>query len=227
MISKSGSVIDKLIRGYLHPVLKEKNFIRKERTWNRDARGFKDVIDVQASRWNEGESVSFTINLGVFVPSVYSICWGVDAPSFVKESDCIVRIRLGALLNDAPKDKKRDHWWDSNSSTDFEVSTSSTPNPADMETVGREVAKVIATRGISFLEQFDSLTAIHDFLIQDTGWEVRTPLGRIYLAIIKAQLGDLMGARQLLAELNTEKNRSWRERVFEVAGRLGSKLEWV
>ena len=158
--------------------------------------------------------MSFTINLGVFVPSVYRICWGVDAPSFVKESDCIVRIRLGALLNDAPKGKKRDHWWDSNNST-------------DMETVGREVAKVIATRGIAFLEQFDSLTAIHDFLIQDTGWEVRTPLGRIYLAIIKAQLGDLIGARQLIAEFNTEKNRSWRERVSEVAGRLGSKLESV
>lgn len=214
MSSKSGSVIDQMIRLYLHPVLKEKNFVRKERTWNRDARGFKDVIDVQASRWNEGESVSFTVNLGVFVPSVYSLCWGVDAPAFVKESDGIVRMRLGALLNDALKGKKRDHWWDINSS-------------AELETVGCEVAKFIATRGVSFLEQFDSLTAIHDFLTQDTGWEVRTPLGRIYLAIIKAQIGDLMGARQLLATFSTDTDCFWRERVSKVADRLGIKQEPV
>jgi hypothetical protein len=117
MTAPSGKFIDKLIRGRLHPSLKELGFVRKGRTWNRDVNALKHVVNVQSGMFNSPRGGDFTINLGVFVPSVYRVVRGREPSFFANEIDCVVRLRLGALMeggvlsSGASSGRKQDHWW--------------------------------------------------------------------------------------------------------------------
>lgn len=205
-------LIDELVRKYLDPPLRTNLFRRKARTWNRSRLSFVDVVDVQVSRWSDHASPSFTLNLGVFASSVYETCWQRAAPDFIKEVDCLVRVRLGALVGDASKSKLRDQWWKIH-------------DPSGFGSLGSEVAQLLVSRALPFFDQLDSLSALHNFLSQDTGTATTGPLGRIYLSIVKAELGDLNGSRQVLEELRARAPQAWMARISAVADRLGIRLE--
>jgi hypothetical protein len=129
------------------------------------------VIQVQAYRWNAAGAGSFTINLGVSVHSsdvaFIAIC-GAATPNVVKVTDCMVRTRIGAPMDDDGKGDRLDYWWD------FDVAT-------DLALLGREVAGILATRAVPFLKQFDSLESILGFLLEhenhtlQLSWSVSTP----------------------------------------------------
>ena len=217
MNTESGRFIDELIRRHIQPVLRERGFVRKARTWNRHRGTFIDVINVQASRWNANDSGSFTVNVGVFLPSVYSITWGKEPPSVAKVGDCIVETRLGdpsmdgeTLLKVAPKGQLLEQWWNFDASTDVDV-------------LGSQVAEVIVRQGLPFLEHFDSIEAIRDFLVERCNSPRGRPLDRINLAVIEARLGDLNSARQRLME--SKRLDGWGDWASAVANRLGISLD--
>lgn len=199
-----------MVREYLDPALKRAGFIRKARTWNRQRADFTDVVDVQASRWDSQGAVTFTVNLGVFVPAIYGAAWQKTPPDFIREVDCNVRLRLGALLADSPGSKQRDRWW-------------TVSKPSDLETVGQDVAASLVSRAIPFLGQLDSLSAIHDFLSNEPAVKTQDPLRRLYLAVVKAELGDVAASARMLGELYATAP-AWRDRVLAAAGQLGIRL---
>ena len=203
--------MDELVRRYIHPPLKEMGFVRRSRTWNREAGGMIDVINLQTSRWNEQSSGSFTINCGVFVPSIYTICWGKNAPSFPKEEDCLVRTRVGSLMTQGVRNQQKDFWWDLDSNTNLDV-------------LGGSLRALLLEKVLPFLNQFDSLNLIRAWWKKQGGWEVRTPLGLISLAIIEHQLGSDADAKELLEDLSKQRNTLWKKRVLEVSARLGIQL---
>ncbi len=213
MTAQSGRIIDQLIRKHVHPVLKGRGFLRKGRTWNRPRERFRDVIDVQASRWNEDSSGSFTINLGVYVQTAdvaFLALRDAETPAFVKVTDCSVRTRIGALMDNQAKGDRRDHWWDFDEATDLVL-------------LGQEVAGALATRAVPFLEQFDSLESVLGFLLDHEGHTLQLPLERIHAAAILAELGDRARARELLLE--AYEVEAWRDNAASAARHLGIGLE--
>jgi hypothetical protein len=168
-----------------------------------------DVVDVQASRWNEPGIQSFTVNLGVFAPSVYQTCWLKEPPSIARSEDCLVRHRLSEGLG-VLDGKQKEQWWTLRGS-------------ADVEEVGNQVSALLVTRAIPFFDRMDSLVAIHDVLETRTGADARTPLARIYLAAVKAELGDTAAARTILRDVGSTAPRAWRDRVTAVADELSRK----
>jgi len=207
------SSLDEMIRRTLHPSLMEKGFTHKARTWNRNVGWYIDVVDVQVGRWSRADEGDFTVNVGVFVPSVYKVFWGEDAPPFVAEERCVVRARLGALKNDGGlaednlKARPTDLWWD------FDAST-------DLEALGREVSELVVDLGLPFLEGLHSIEAVHRFLMTPHAErQVSVPYAYCYLAIIKAQMGDDIGAKRLLEHVG-QRWHSWQAVTSRVADQL-------
>jgi hypothetical protein len=206
----ASDVIDQVVRAFLDAPLREAGFTRKARAWNRRRGSLVDVVDVQASRWNEPGNRSFTVNLGVFAPSVYRICWQKEPPSFVREEECLVRCRLSEGLSEMLYGKQKEQWWTIHDS-------------ADVDKVGKEVAGLLASGAIPFFDKVDSLPAIHDVLEKSARPKTETPLARIYLAVVKAELGDSATAQSILKDIGTTAPSAWRERVSAVEGELSRK----
>jgi Domain of unknown function (DUF4304) len=205
----ASGVIDRVVRDFLDPPLRAAGFARKARVWNRSRTDLVDVVDVQGSRWNEPGNESFTVNLGVFKPTVYRTCWQKDPPSFVKGVDCLVRRRLSEALTDESYGRQKEQWWSIHTST-------------DAERVGNDVADLLVAKALPFFARIESLPAVHDVLEKDA--ESATPLTRIYLAVVKAELGDLPGARRMLSDVEATAPGSWRERVSAVMGELSKRF---
>lgn len=105
-MSEIAKRIDAIIKEGLAPFLKTNGFKKKARNFYREFENRTELINVQASQWNEGNEGKFTINVGVYYPNISEI---IDAPSIKgmpKEYDCTVRERVGLLTPE-----KRDLWW--------------------------------------------------------------------------------------------------------------------
>lgn len=217
MRSQSRSLLDILVRKSLHPALKDRGFRRKGRTWNRQANELVQVINVQASRWNEGNSGYFTVNLGVFVPAVYLVIWGREPPPFVAEEDCVVRCRIGTVINcEDPvtaytTGEQRDNWWQ------FDEAI-------DLEEMGNEVVNAILTYGLHFLQASNSLEKIKYLLLQYCKSKQSTPWDHVYLAIVDAIQGNETTAKERLVWVSS-KYGSYRERILQIAKRLNIGLD--
>jgi Domain of unknown function (DUF4304) len=202
--------IAELVRTILAPPLTAAGFTRRARVWNRRRGDIADVIELQASRWNEPGKQSFTVNLGLFAPSVYRTCWQKDPPSFLRSEDCILRRRLHAALGETGAGQPKEQWWNVH-------------DAADVERIGGEVAGLLAARAVPFLNRIETLRALCECLEQSAGQEAETPLGRIYLAIAKAELGDLVSARSILSDVGATAPSAWRDRVRAVVDELSRR----
>jgi hypothetical protein len=200
--------IDEVVRMYVHPQLKRLGFTRKARTWNKSGNTVVNVVNIQHGKENAAQSGSLTVNLGIFVPTVYQIFRGSSPPAFAQIADCVVTARLGFVetATDATWADGFDFWWN------FDVETNT-------EEVGQDVAHRILVHGIPFLTHISTLAAVHDFLMQRINANNGLPQEYIYLAIIKALLKDIEGAYQLLDQTAT-KFDAWKEWAMVVSHRV-------
>lgn len=183
------AVIDRL-----DELLKPLGFTRHKATWNRRSDSFVDVIDVQTSKAGD----TMTINAGVLHSEVHRKCWAVELPVVIEEPACIVRARIGQLLDG------KDLWW----------------RLGDARILD-DVAEKVTAYVLPFLERMHSLAAMEQFLTNMKVTNQKYPLPVIYLAILKSEQGDRTGACALLTELGEKSVGAWRTRICEVAGRLG------
>src|SRR5690606_34171070 len=70
------------------------------------------VLNIQASKWNEGSSGRFTVNLGVHWPEIARLMDGPIVGDEPKEYECTLRTRIGSLMPG-----NLDRWWDINEHT--------------------------------------------------------------------------------------------------------------
>lgn len=110
--------IDSIVQERLAPLLKKNGFKKKARNFYREYSDRVEVINVQASQWNEGNEGKFTINVGVYYPEISKILEAPPVKGALKEYDCTVRERIGLLT---PENK--DQWWQIDGSVnDLEIS---------------------------------------------------------------------------------------------------------
>lgn len=105
-MSKIGKQLDEVLKESLTPFLKRKGFKKKGPNFHRKYDYRIEVINVQASKWNEGDKGQFTVNLGVYFPRVATIVEAVPFKGLPKEYDCTARKRIGHLMPGGC-----DHWW--------------------------------------------------------------------------------------------------------------------
>lgn len=93
---------DSVIKEGFKNLLKPLGFKKKANNFDLQLEGIGQIINIQKSTWGTKNSISFTINTGLFLPEywremIYN--QGKEVPSFPTEPECIIRKRIGALKN--------------------------------------------------------------------------------------------------------------------------------
>jgi len=153
-----------------------------------------DVVDLQISKAGD----AFTLDVGVAHRIAYERCWGTQLPDFVQIRECIVRSRLGDLIDG------HDHWW-----------------PLDESTAGGDAAAAVSRYALPFLQSLDSIAAIERTL--SASREVRNLRApeTIYLAILLHLDGDADAGCSLLEKFRSKTRGDWKPRSEELMGTLG------
>jgi hypothetical protein len=152
------------------------------------------VIDVQVSKAGD----ALTVNAGVLHPAAYKGLWGETPAVFVDEPSCTVRARIGELVGD------KDIWWSGSNEKDAE-----------------EITQAVAVHGLEFLERMHAPEAMETFLEAADVRRRTYPPPIIYLAILRDELGDHVGACSVLTELRQNTSGSWQAKIDGVLERLG------
>ena len=115
--SSTGQTLNTILRLGLDPALRATGYKRHAHTF-REALpdGIWRVINVQGSKWNEGSSGRFTLNLGVHLPQVRAVIGHPPLTKPPKEWDCELRARIGRLMPD-----RRDKWWQFDQRSDLQA----------------------------------------------------------------------------------------------------------
>lgn len=199
--------IDNLIKGHLSPLLKKNGFKKKKNLWNRNRGSFVDVIDVQEAKGSTASSERLTLNIGVFVPELYEAVWDKPTQGFAQEADCVVRFRLGALLQDDFTGKALDTWWDLNTDQ-------------DVDAVGLELTEALENKAFPFLDSMSDFKGLADVVDGMGGWQKQYPLMQLYLALIRKELGQLKDATIIVDTLLSGSNKAWMPHAQRVRARL-------
>lgn len=115
-MSEISKKIDGIIKAELAPLLKRSGFKKKARNFYREHSDRIDVLNIQASQWNEGQEGKFTVNVGVYFPAISELTGAPEVKGMPKEYDCTIRERIGLITKE-----NRDTWWEVGPETDNEV----------------------------------------------------------------------------------------------------------
>lgn len=177
----------------VNTVLREFEFFGDKLIWNRRLGEVIEVVDLQVSK-SKGE---ITINCGIFHTNIYSIVWGRDWVGTAEEPLCVVRARIGELMDG------HDVWW--------RISNEATKHSA---------IRALTEYCLPFLEGVRSNQEIEAYL-ERTALKQQYPLPKIYLAAMRVLNGKREAGCSLLSDIQKKALGDWRNRAREVSVRLG------
>lgn len=150
--SLSAKEIIRSIVGYgLAPALKSSGFKKSGLTFTRRVGSTGQFVQVQLSRWNQGSTGSFYLNIGVMFDQLHVA--GHSNPSHPKYEDCQFMTRLERLVPEAPA-----HW------------------PVDASTSVAKVSEHLTKNLLKgVIEPLNTVASLHDF--EGTGWVNAIPWG--------------------------------------------------
>lgn len=174
----------------------------------REANGLTQAVHFQASRWGTKTDGSFTINLGVSSPLLYSTFTGKEPPKNPATTLWPINLRIGHL-----SPENLDCWW--------EISSTN-----DISSAEAEVVRALECYAIPY---FDRITSIDSLRALVSG-EGRVPgllesQRKIVFAILSHMAGDQSFARSTLrSEFLRLDGKPFQDAVLTVANRLGVAL---
>jgi hypothetical protein len=202
MLKEPSVKMSLIVKDCIAPTLKGFGYRKKNNTWNKKKDQLIYVINVQSSRWNTKDEVSFTINLGVFSLLVDNICWYAKNKPFIAETDCIVRKRLE----------------NGYSAGEFWYNISNETNLTELDKTAHDN---LVNIGIPFLESIATLNDIHMWLLRKKQECPLIPLENIYLAVVKKILGLNKEGDSILREYEDE-NNPWKKNIEEISRNFNS-----
>ena len=213
MAQNKDGFLHRLVGEHLTPALKARGFMTKGWAARRAIGSLSHLLEIQPGRWNAEGRGSFTVNLGVFMPSVFSAVWARPSPLWPSTVDAVINRRIGDVmpggitLPGARGRQNRDYWWNYDPTTDFDQLVLS-------------VLASIIDYALPFLEQFVSAEQVDRFMSESIDSPSSLPVEYLYLAVLKAELGDRQTARRLL-QLASDTYPAWVDRARDTELRLG------
>ncbi|WP_448702357.1 DUF4304 domain-containing protein [Mucilaginibacter sp. AW1-3] len=107
-----------LVKDVFQNTLKPLGFKKKGNNFYLGCNGFGKIINLQKSSFYSKEHINFTINTGLFSPQYWDAYYtypGKILPDYPNEPECVIRRRIGNLLN------TKDTWYDIGDDTDVDV----------------------------------------------------------------------------------------------------------
>lgn len=88
---------EEILKNVVNPFFKELAFKKNGTTFNKKLNEFVQVVNIQKSKWNSPNNISFTINVGFFSEEIY-LENSNQIPKFIQNYDCQVLFRLGMII---------------------------------------------------------------------------------------------------------------------------------
>jgi len=117
MKSEIEQEFETIIKNCFQTVLKPLGFKKKGNNFYRKLQDLGQIVNVQKSKFNSKEHISFTINTGLFIPEFWLIFYnyqGKSVPDYPTEPECAIRQRVGKL-----KYNNLDKWFEIDNNSDF------------------------------------------------------------------------------------------------------------
>lgn len=190
-------MLNKLVKDSLQPKLKAHGFRKKALSWNRSRGEFIDVVTVQEAGHSTAEEIVFTVNIGLFVPEFFRIIWGKECNAFATEADCLIRLRLGDLIQGKLYGDSKDQWWTLSNENDF-------------STVSERIEDSLECEALPFLVSVDSYESAFEHVNQIGGWQSKDVQWNIQKALLEWKNGRSDKAVKALDEITA---KAWQPRV--------------
>lgn len=168
-----------------------------------------DVLTVQEAKHSTREKRVFTLNLGVFAKSFHELVWQKPLCGFANEADCVIRVRLGDLIQEKPFGDGYDQWWE----VEDDVQS--------IESTTKQLVDALISKGLPFLEYFDTFSAVNEHLKKVKGWQAKNPLTVIYRALAEWRTGASDDANQTLTSI---KGKAWETKAALVREIINTPL---
>lgn len=168
-------------------------FSRRGALWNRRIDGIIEVIDIHVSK--AGDAI--TLNTGVFREDIYRIVWEKELHGFVEETLCIIRARVGEII------ENHDLWW-----------------PIDASQTSNEISSAIGHHVLPFLKKHHECDAMKLFLIE-VSRKRKDTLAGLYLAALVYIEGDASAACNILKQVQEGARGDWRDRAQKLEESFG------
>ncbi len=165
------------MKNIVYPFFKELEFKKNGNVFNKKTDELTQVVNIQKSRWNHQDNVSFTFNIGFFVAKIYTENGNNEVPKFIREYDCQIRIRLGQVV------KGNDYWYELN-------------NNIKKESLQMEIHSHLNNYLKPFLETNTDLISLKDLILNDENINLTT--GEISKIQIFIKVGEMEKAKTLL-----------------------------
>ena len=191
--------LDDFLQAEVCPVLRANAFGRDGMLFSRDRHWCVDMIEFLECRYRP---LTFTINLGIFVPEMHELVWG-DQP-IGGSAFCQLRRRIGEINRSGGK--SLDLWW--------KLDLNSMPN------VATEIKTLIDDVMLPYLEKVGSLPQLKHEIEKSPKSVLSQQATKLGLAAIAATVGDTESARKLLSSMV---NSSWSKNANVLADRLKLK----
>lgn len=175
---------------FLNPI----GFKRVRTTWNRENGRYVDVLNIERIQ----ALSAVTLNVGVMERDIFLDCWGREADRFVDEPYCIVRARIGKLI-----DGKGRYWKETDSNT------------------VNEIISCIQNYAIPLFVKANSLKGMSDWLVSVGAPSHKNPLETAYFAVLQHRLGDQVSACHVLANMAAKALGDWKAKAKEISNRIG------
>lgn len=186
------SEFDEILKNLVFPFFKELGFKKNGNGFNKKTGEITQVVNIQKSRWNNKDNVSFTFNIGFFSTEIYIDFWNKGIPKFIKDYDCQITYRLGQLT------KGSDYWYELNERIE----------KANLEI---EIYENLNHYLKPFIEKTIDLNSLKELIQTDKYAEMTT--AELYKIKIFLKVGEIEKGKELLTKaylnaLNPEDNVS-------------------
>lgn len=131
---------NKILQGFLKPILKEAGYKKKGATWHYQDEEFIRVLNIQGSQW----STSFYLNLGIYIRAL----GGESTPA---ENKCHIRQRIDGI---APDRAEAFRLLDFNEFVE----------PIERE---KGIKKIVIDYGLKWLEEKSSIEGLKQYLTHE------------------------------------------------------------
>ncbi len=168
---------DEILKNLVFPFFKELGFKKNGNGFNKKTSELIQVVNIQKSRWNHQDNVSFTFNIGFFVAEIYAENWNKEVPKFIREYDCQICFRLGQVV------KGNDYWYE----------LSNTTEKVNLEI---EIYKHLQDYLKPIIEKNIDLNSLKELILNDK--KVGLTTAEIYKIKIFLKVGEIEKAKELL-----------------------------
>jgi len=182
----------RILTSYIEPPLKSLGFRRRGANYFRQLSEIWWLVSVQRSRWNTKEELSFTLNIGIYVPQATAGLYG-NQPKHPGIADCILHLRLGYLQHPV------DCWWTL-------CVADAVPAAVD-EAVGQEIQELLVNHGLPFLERFHTHRDVLGYFKELSAYDLRIltfPKSAVWIFVNMGVLHWLLGEYDLCCRSLTQ-----------------------